>query len=1833
MSKKIFLSFVTNEFGTIRLRLADLIRHLRVAFAIHQEEFAETGKKTLPKISKYVSECDYVIHVIGESAGRAPPQEQVNQLLNSPRLKGFSSRFPRVAELAMEGKVSYTQWEAWLALFFGIELCCFQLIPESNELQTNLTASEHLSQAKHLQMLCDIKKYPKKCSSEASLYNQILVTLHENRVLTHDQFTEVYTGSKLEELGESKRSDFFKELASYCEETIGQSLIDIHEKRLQGNSNLLFVNEEGLQKQSLGLELHRKLITGATPIAQDLRRIYPAGVGPKGLYLKRRIDEHFASFLNQYDKNVFVFANRSGAGKSTFLAYTAFHLSLEGNLVFFLTGSQLAVSRVDGSILNKTMNESAYRPEDLSFSARRLLYVGNTNKVEIKRLIEYVQQQPTHREVIFFIDALDRANEVSPEKLESAIIDFCKELTPEGSKSNIRIVISCRTEVWQSKRLSSLFVAEKGMLHRHTYFSPNLLQPARQQVGSANLEAETMTSNTNGINEIVEGWYTEETCRDAFEIYQGYYNLDFVEDIARFVVANMQLLREPLAMRIFFETHAGKAEIKRNALKKWELLSDYVERKRHGIREKLIISYPVFDENGPFDSCIDQLITSSILHFSIEVFRSGSNSIRKQEAVKKTAIWLKDVLLERPFFLLLENAASLEFAREKNRAFKSWLLDQVDDLEALVHCLIQASLQVDLLSEEGRQIRFTLDLYFEFCLGRGIGNVISHGQQTPSEILATTLRHPNRTLLELELPEQTKYPLIPSQFTQNALKFAVLHLESLAQNTSQADTMHLAIDCLNFLTTQSFSLQTLASEIICEMSTFQMSPRQTAFTENETVEVVTAVLNRCLLPISNKGDFVYRFALRQAIVALRKHHKVFVDDVLSDWLEVDPESTASTDLSSTAEMLRFVAMVDALSEGQNSEQIQDSNDFTNLLNCLHEDENQDDIELNFWTKRFVAVSLTQFIYRQNEMRSKSIVSYSTEELEDWMVQHNHLEQRLKCLINESRVDFEQAMLSEQYVYFVFATQRSNFTPILNWLETNLNPWQTYSLLFGIINVHNLWIFKREYSNAWQPNVEEWRILFDKFICVVLTLAQNLIDKNKSQFHESIIGRLLEGLNEIKLRPDTPLKQEILFPNVPFDPSTECNPGKIQVAFSSEFFSTYFDNHHECRERVYCLLEKLDSLENDPDFSGTIEFFEPDRIDPKWLDRAFISLGPAIHEEDYVNQVKWLSEQLETHGATREEAKQLQVKIRPGSWWAALRSAGATQRAFDAALMNQKHVAISLNRPPGHLATNQICIFNNIAASVRYAQKKLMEQDYSHAPPNVTVFDFDAHHGSHIQNSFYCDRSVSYVSIHQDNIYPGNGFTWQIGRDDTALHNDYFGCGTTMNLPVPENANFELCRNFIHSELREHLQLHQPKAIFIAFGADADFRDPFNQLKFEPRCFFEYGVAISNWRRAQVNEGQFNDLVPVTVAFEGGFALVNGGTAQCFESFLRGLLFEGKSEDKHMINAPIFPLMKRHEDSVRSIVSEIRTSRRRKKNEALNLHGDVCSILESRVAADDMSKFTLQPMSFGLGGGAFGSSAEQALPNFGEILVINGKGFFQCPKTQKTMMNDECYSSFFVSWRSRVDLWLRYRTWHAIGFQELLRNLNRAIDSPFSTYSLVGALRVETIASIKEKRIALAPTKRNLEILNKSHGEKLKSILAPEIFDSYFATGLDEHIKLDRTLLISGICQRSGPNYVRQQMLPSEKTRCFYGSGLSLDSINQFAPNHHIHFGMSRGSELDNIWVASPIRSLDFFDALTNIEQTIRLVSHLEDALITDAYLGIQFLNPTQLVKNDNFVDQ
>jgi tetratricopeptide (TPR) repeat protein len=158
MSVKIFLSAVSDEFRGHRDQLhSDLTRH-NVEVKV-QEDFKDLGGETLYELDVYISHCDAVVHLIGDMTGDSPGELGLSALRQ--KYPDLTDKLPPLGEaLRSSGGVSYTHWEAWLAIYHGTLLFIAKAVETAARGPKYLpTGGSRAAQALHLARLEAIERF------------------------------------------------------------------------------------------------------------------------------------------------------------------------------------------------------------------------------------------------------------------------------------------------------------------------------------------------------------------------------------------------------------------------------------------------------------------------------------------------------------------------------------------------------------------------------------------------------------------------------------------------------------------------------------------------------------------------------------------------------------------------------------------------------------------------------------------------------------------------------------------------------------------------------------------------------------------------------------------------------------------------------------------------------------------------------------------------------------------------------------------------------------------------------------------------------------------------------------------------------------------------------------------------------------------------------------------------------------------------------------------------------------------------------------------------------------------------------------------------------------------------------------------------------------------------------------------------------------------------------------------------------------------------------------------------------------------------------------------
>jgi acetoin utilization deacetylase AcuC-like enzyme len=248
-------------------------------------------------------------------------------------------------------------------------------------------------------------------------------------------------------------------------------------------------------------------------------------------------------------------------------------------------------------------------------------------------------------------------------------------------------------------------------------------------------------------------------------------------------------------------------------------------------------------------------------------------------------------------------------------------------------------------------------------------------------------------------------------------------------------------------------------------------------------------------------------------------------------------------------------------------------------------------------------------------------------------------------------------------------------------------------------------------------------------------------------------------------------------------------------------------------------------------------FAPEPVDVEILEH--------VHDPAYIARVKNLA---------AEGGGQLDpdTVVSARSFEIARLAAGGALVAVSSVMDGQRNAAFAVIRPPGHHARPAhgmgYCLFNNAAVAAAHAREH-------YGLTRVAIVDWDVHHGNGTQEMFYQDRSVLYISTHQEYWYPGTGSVEEFGEGE--------GEGFTINVPMPAGTGNEGYRLVFEEIVLPILDAFAPQLVLISAGYDAHFDDPLGGMVLSTDGFRTLAQLVTatalrhEARVAAVLEGGYN----------------------------------------------------------------------------------------------------------------------------------------------------------------------------------------------------------------------------------------------------------------------------------------------------------------------------------------------------------------------------------------
>ncbi|KAI1825160.1 histone deacetylase [Xylaria intraflava] len=257
---------------------------------------------------------------------------------------------------------------------------------------------------------------------------------------------------------------------------------------------------------------------------------------------------------------------------------------------------------------------------------------------------------------------------------------------------------------------------------------------------------------------------------------------------------------------------------------------------------------------------------------------------------------------------------------------------------------------------------------------------------------------------------------------------------------------------------------------------------------------------------------------------------------------------------------------------------------------------------------------------------------------------------------------------------------------------------------------------------------------------------------------------------------------------------------------------------------------------------------------------------AVHTPGHYDWVENLS-----HMSTRD-LRALSMTLDQGraslyvggmSFEAALLSAGGCIETCKNVAAGRVKNAFAVIRPPGHHAEYDsamgFCLFNNVPIGA-----KVCQNEYPDTCRKVLILDWDVHHGNGVQNMFYDDPNVLYISLHvyaNGEFYPGRPENPMIPDGDLDKVGHGAGKGKNVNIAWPSQGmgDGEYLAAF-QKIVMPIAQEFNPDLVIISAGFDAADGDELGGCFVTPACYAHMThmlMSLAGGKVAVCLEGGYN----------------------------------------------------------------------------------------------------------------------------------------------------------------------------------------------------------------------------------------------------------------------------------------------------------------------------------------------------------------------------------------
>lgn len=213
--------------------------------------------------------------------------------------------------------------------------------------------------------------------------------------------------------------------------------------------------------------------------------------------------------------------------------------------------------------------------------------------------------------------------------------------------------------------------------------------------------------------------------------------------------------------------------------------------------------------------------------------------------------------------------------------------------------------------------------------------------------------------------------------------------------------------------------------------------------------------------------------------------------------------------------------------------------------------------------------------------------------------------------------------------------------------------------------------------------------------------------------------------------------------------------------------------------------------------------------------------------------------------------------------ASLVSAGGAIETCKSVVVGSVKNAFAIIRPPGHHAEFDapmgFCLFNNVPIAA-----KICQADYPDLCRKILILDWDVHHGNGIQNMFYEDPNILYISVHvyeDGSFYPGKPDNPNTPDGGLEHCGSGPGLGRNVNIGWHEQGmgDGEYMAAF-QKIIMPIAQEFNPDLVIISAGFDAADGDELGGCFVTPTCYAQMThmlMSLAGGKVAVCLEGGYN----------------------------------------------------------------------------------------------------------------------------------------------------------------------------------------------------------------------------------------------------------------------------------------------------------------------------------------------------------------------------------------